>query len=40
MLKKTIKIDIILQLKIIESLPATSKINFRKSQKIWNKTDK
>jgi len=38
--KKTIKKDIILQLKIIESLPVTRKITFRKSQKIWNKTDK
>jgi len=38
--KKTIKLDIILQLKIIEYLPATRKINFRKSQKIWNKTNK
>jgi len=38
--KKNIKKDIILQLKIIESLPATRTINLRKSQKIWNKTDK
>jgi len=38
--KKTIKKDVILQLKIIKSLPATRKIHLRKSQKIWNKTDK